>query len=326
MTSSPHDALFKAAFASPEHAAPQLRALLPPTVSALLDWASLHLEPGSFVDESLAATHSDLLFRASLHGHPALLYLLFEHQSSPDPWMPFRVLRYQVRIWEKFLKDHPHEVALPPIAVVLLSHDPGGWTAARTMHELFDPALMSEPALAALVPQFRLVVDDLARVDDATLQARALATFPRLALWALRDARTPERLVRTLRDWAGVLVELVSAPHGMEALRALVRYIYLVADQGTFEQVSATVEQLPGPIQVTGQTIAQWLEQRGRQDGLREGQLQEARKAVRRVLAKRGLVVSPEQEAYIEGCADLQVLETWLDQAIVAATIAEALR
>jgi predicted transposase YdaD len=25
---------------------------------------------------------------------PALLYCLFEHQSTPDPWMPLRLLRY----------------------------------------------------------------------------------------------------------------------------------------------------------------------------------------------------------------------------------------
>jgi hypothetical protein len=320
VTSSPHDALFKAAFSSPEHAAPQLRALLPASVAALLDWPSLQLQPGSFLDEALAATHSDLLFSALLAGHPSLLYLLFEHQSSPDVWMPFRVLRYQVRIWEAYLKENPGEVHLPPIAVVVLSHDPGGWTAAHTMHELFDPELMALPDLAALVPQFRLVVDDLATVTDATLQARALAAFPRLVLWALRDARTPERLVSTLRDWSGVLVELLSAPNGMEALRSLLRYIFLVADRGTFEQVSETVQHLPAPIQVTGQTIAQWLEQRGREAGreagLREGKEEGLRAAICDLCEVFSVQLTPARQEHLTGLdlAGLEALRAHLKQ------------
>jgi hypothetical protein len=333
VTSSPHDALFKAAFSSPEHAAPQLRAVLPPAVSALLDWASLTLEPGSFLDGELAAFHSDLLFSASLAGHPSLLYLLFEHQSSTDAWMPFRVLRYQVRIWEAYLKDHPGEIHLPPVIVVVLPHAPGGWTAATTMHELFEPALVAEPALAALLPQFRMVLDDLSQVDDDALQARALGAFPRLALWALRDARTPERLVATMKGWVSAMGELLAAPNGAEALRTLLRYLYLVADKTTFERVSETMRQLP-PVQATGQTIAEWLHERGRDEGLKVGRdeglkagaLREGRKALRRVLAWKKLALTAEQEALIEACTDLALLERWQEQALPAATVADALR
>jgi predicted transposase YdaD len=39
--------------------------------------------------------------------------LLFEHQSSPDAAMPFRLLRYVVRIWERWRRDHPATTTLP---------------------------------------------------------------------------------------------------------------------------------------------------------------------------------------------------------------------
>jgi predicted transposase YdaD len=59
--------------------------------------------PGSFVDEALRWRHSEVLFTAPLDGHDALLYVLIEHQSSDDPLMVFRMLRYVTRIWDQRL-------------------------------------------------------------------------------------------------------------------------------------------------------------------------------------------------------------------------------
>lgn len=64
----------------------------------------------------------------------------------------------------------------------------------------------------------------------------------------------------------------------------------------------------------------------GREDGLKEGRAITLRAAVRRVLARRGLSLSPEQDARIEACSDPTTLERWLDEAAVASSAAEALR
>ena len=59
---------------------------------ALLDFATLAVYPGSFVDEELQHTHSDLLYAVRTRtGEGGLVYVLFEHQSSPDATMPFRL-------------------------------------------------------------------------------------------------------------------------------------------------------------------------------------------------------------------------------------------
>ncbi|MGK3984863.1 hypothetical protein WME99_17585 [Sorangium sp. So ce136] len=57
-----------------------------------------------------------------------------------------------------------------------------------------------------------------------------------------------------------------------------------------------------------------------------QGRVSEARTALRRVLAHRQLSLGPEEDARIEGCAELDVLERWHERAITAATAAEALR
>ncbi len=55
MTSKPHDALFRAIFGLPCHAAAELRAVLPAAVVAELDLETLTPLDGSFVDEELRA-------------------------------------------------------------------------------------------------------------------------------------------------------------------------------------------------------------------------------------------------------------------------------
>ena len=64
----------------------------------------------------------------------------------------------------------------------------------------------------------------------------------------------------------------------------------------------------------------------GLEKGVDQGRLLEARAALRRVLARRVLALSTEDEARIEACADLATLERWLDQAVVVSSAAEALR
>jgi hypothetical protein len=64
----------------------------------------------------------------------------------------------------------------------------------------------------------------------------------------------------------------------------------------------------------------------GRKEGRDEGRLVQARAAVRRVLARRALAPSGAEESRIDTCTDIATLEQWLDQALVAHSVAEALQ
>jgi hypothetical protein len=59
--------------------------------------------------------------------------------------------------------------------------------------------------------------------------------------------------------------------------------------------------------------------------GLLEGRLTEARSALRRVLVLRQLTPSQDDDARIETCTDLATLKRWLDQAVTAVSVADAL-
>jgi hypothetical protein len=163
----PHDKLFKETFTNVAHAAAELRAVLPTEVVALLRWETLRLESGNFEVASERRRFCDLLFsceRASDRGR-ALVYVLFEHQSSDTPSMMLRMLRYMVQIWERWLETK-QGLPLPPILPVVLSHDERGWRSARRFADLFEADEGTLTLLRRFVPDFEIVVDDIAKVTD----------------------------------------------------------------------------------------------------------------------------------------------------------------
>src|SRR5690606_8141670 len=92
------------------------------------------------------------------------------------------------------------------------SHRPASWREwlehVPPLPRPFDPELLGLPNVAALVPSFRFLLDDLAQMSDAALQSRARqeAEFlVPLVLWALRDGRHKERLLSSLVRWVPVV-------------------------------------------------------------------------------------------------------------------------
>ena len=271
MLPHPHDALFMAAFEEPAHAAALLRELVPASVGALIDWDTLRGETGSFVEPALAKRHSDLVFSARLRtGTQSLAYVILEHQSTGDRTMPLRALTYEVRIWNRVRKMNPF-AQLPPILVVVVSHAPGGWTHARTLAELFDPAVPASAALARLVPGVPLIIDDLAHCSNDDLRRRKLPAFPKLALWLLRDARDRKRLLRNFDSWIDLFEEVERGPDGRDALTSLIVYLFRVIDPRHHDELRAKLRLLGSRTKDIAMSIYDMLLQQGFAKGEKEG-------------------------------------------------------
>lgn len=71
---------------------------LPPELLASIDLNRLTLQPRSFIDDIRKESIVDLLYLTFINGEEAYLYLLVEHQSTPDELLPFRMLRYKCRV------------------------------------------------------------------------------------------------------------------------------------------------------------------------------------------------------------------------------------
>lgn len=320
MTKFPHDALFKSVFQQPENAAAELQHVLPAEHVSAIDWSTLKLEPGSFVDEKLADQHSDLLFSvtARASGERVLVYLLFEHQSTSEPKMALRLLSYMVSIWERFA-DEDRTSPLPLIVPAVLSQVAGGWKAATRFSGLFSSNLGS--LADAVLPDFRYAVDDLHRTDDADLRCRAVASQARLALWLMRDARDSALLLRRLVDWASELEALARMPGGERALAPLLVYVANVSPDLHLEQFRAILKGRAPAAESITMTIAEQLRAEGEVRGQAKGRTEGKAEALLMILHSRALPVPEAARHRIESCTDVSTLDLWLSRAVTVETV-----
>jgi predicted transposase/invertase (TIGR01784 family) len=320
-TPTPHDALFKAAFSQLDLARSALEFLLLPDVKAHLVLSTLQVCPGSFVDDELRHAHTDLLYRVQVRGgSEGLVYVLCEHQSTFDPRMPLRLLRYLLRIWEAWEHDHPG-ARLPIVIPVVLCHDPGGWRAAPEFASMLDASPELLAAVGPFQPLFRFVLDDLKAHSLETLASRelhALALLVQLAFWS---ARSGERLRQVGPKMASIAARLVRDTRTRSLLTQL--YIYVLRDAQPdidVEEVRAILQQVAGP---QGQedlvNAAEQLIEQGRAEGRAEG----VRTALLDMIATRGLHLSERGSNRIASCTDIDALRRWLVRAATASSEAE---
>lgn len=321
---SPHDAIFKAVFSELENARGVFEQLLPPALTASVDWDSLVVEPGSFVDRELRWRHSDLLFSASVGPSKALLYILFEHQSSEDGMMAFRLLRYMVRAWGR----HESDGTLPLIVPLVLSHADSGWNVERRFSALFSEE--ARRRMPSAIPDFEYVVLDVRNLGPVELRRGPLPDEVKLTLWLLRDIRDAVAFATGLSGWLEVFARLERHPRGEEKLTRLLEYVLLAGEDMRLSEIHAILNEaapVAGAILMT--TIADQLRAEGRAAGLSEGRaagLSEGKaEALLTIFEARGLPVSDAHRRAILGCRDAEQLDRWTRQAITAASVDDAL-
>jgi predicted transposase/invertase (TIGR01784 family) len=246
MIPNPHDALFKAVLGQPEHARGALRAVVPAVLAEALDWQKLMLRPGGFVDAALSHQHTDLLYSATWHGGgEALVYFLFEHQSTPptDGLMAHRILRYQGRIWEQWRKDHPKAKKLPMIIPIVMYHGVAPWPEPRSFDALLDVPAGVRPAVEPYLVRFEYLLNDLSKIPDDELREGAMRTaLTKLVSLCFKHAWTEADLLPILSRWMDVVREVAKAPHGLEALAQVMRYILEVNEHVDPEALQALLE------------------------------------------------------------------------------------
>ncbi len=323
MTKRPHDALFKAAFEYPPHAAELLRGCVSPSLASAVTWESLALEDGSFVDRDLADSHTDLLFSAEIGGTRGLIYVLLEHQSRRDSAMPLRMNEYIARIWSRTLRGSPSP-RVPIVIPIVLSHAQGGWNAPVEIWDLVDPHPDSLPAVAPHVPRLSIIVHEFSEWSDEEIRRRVLASFPRLALWVLRDARRPERLLTHLRSWAAAFVDAARARNGITALAQLVHYVQLVLGREHYQEFRAKLKELAPDVERQVMTILDMLEQESRAAGRAEGFLEAQRQVLLKQLRAKFGGLAESDVAKVER-ADVETLDRYLDRILTADSLAAVL-
>lgn len=292
--STPHDAVFKTFLRHPETARDFLQIHLPASLREICDLQTLNLESDSFIEEDLRAYYSDVLWSVKTTEGDGYIYVVIEHQSTPDAHMAFRLMRYAIAAMQKHL-DAGHK-QLPLVVPMLFYHgakSPYPWSLCW-LDEFANPGLARQ-LYAAAFPQ----VDITVIPDDEIVQHR------RMALLELIQKHIRQRDLMGLVEQ--IVSLLVTGSTNDSQIKTLFNYILCTGDAPRFNEFIREVAERSPQHKENLMTIAERLHeaglQKGRlegreeglQEGLIEGQRAEARRIARTMLAD-GIEISTVQK------------------------------
>jgi hypothetical protein len=157
-----------------------------------------------------------------------------------------------------------------------------------------------------------IAANELPLIDELVpfLTARSGRALDEFGRWV-----APRRPI----DW--VLNMLEYMPMSMPTREELIRKFGKVDDP----EIEARRQHILQILLEESPQTQQQLIDKGIEQGRLEGRLTEARAVLRRVLVRRELAPSKDDDARIEACTDSAILERWLDRAITAASVSDVL-
>jgi len=325
---TPHDALFKRVFGDLERGGALLRSSLPVELSRVIAWDRLERVPTESVGAALRGLSSDLVFSAEIGGRRSYICVLVEHQSTPDPQMPRRVVDYVARIWERHAAPVDGRLVLPLVVPLVVYHGARPWRVPLDIGDALDIDEAVRDAVGVLVPRVRYHLDDLTRLDATALRARGLPAWGTVALWALRSA-FDRGFVTTATELASLFQQVAAAEDGGEALATLVGYLGFISRPGE-DLVGALISQLDGLALEKMMELEEMLarkkreegRQEGRAEGLAEGRAQRGTELLMKLLRLKFGELDPETVQRLSDASEAE-LDRWAERVLTASDLSE---
>ena len=267
---SPHDTAFRLVFRKKELAGSFFRHYLPENIAGHIDFSTLKTVNKSFVDKNFRQVHSDMVYEIRLKGKTAFFYLLFEHQSSPDRRMPFRMLCYMVNLWKDFEAGHPKVHHLPVIFPAVLYHGKQKWNSPLNLREMIDGY---EKDFEWFIPDFAYRLFDLSQYDDESIVSagnKALAVVLHLFKHIF-----DEIFGNVFRGTADRVIEIDDQKMFSEILEWAVTYFLHARNEDADELIDVISQQAEKfgdeRIRRVVMTAAEQLRQKGIKQGIEQG-------------------------------------------------------
>lgn len=257
-----HDRFFKQAMAQKRVAREFFEKHLPADLLSITNLNKLELQPTSFIDDQRKESIADMLFKTDIQGHEAYLYILVDHQSTPDQLMPFRIFRYLYNIITKYLNEKKGK-KIPLIYPLVVYHGTQPWRYSTDINSLVDapPELVE----AYFLKPFNLI--DLNHIEDTVLKEKAWSGVMELTLKYIL-ARDMQPYLKDIID----LLKQVERSDGKEFAKIVLTYILDRGELGNKDIFLNSVEtELSSELGETIMTIAEQLKAEGIEKGLERG-------------------------------------------------------
>ncbi len=298
---SPHDRFTRSLMTHPKVAQEFFQKSLPEHIKKAIDFSSLELRKESFIDDKLRLQITDLLYSATFNGREGFLYLLFEHASTPDRFLPFRMHRYVSAIMKDHLKNKENKT-LPLVYPMILYSGKKPYKHSMSFFDLFSEN-DRELAKKIFTSPYHLI--DLTQAPDEEL--KQYMWFGTMAL-ALKHIRDPN-IVPFFESIIEVLKELEK--RGEEwYIYAVITYMAVTAKIPEKDEFLDTVKQLesidkekimptlvdhlqPELLNIARKQFLQEGLQKGRQEGRQEERIEidKEKREMAKILLSKGVSI-----------------------------------
>ena len=307
-------------------------------LAAGFDYARARLLPRDFLLDDWRGREADLLFEIpyrSAEGEQwALICVLIEHQTRPDPRMPLRTLIYAVLYWEREWRhwetmEAPRpEFRLTPIVPIVLHASPHSWRSARTLADLIGGPSQFD----VFAPQWKPLFWELASHSSQELLDSRDAFFQLLSV--VRAEETPaEEFEPVFREAMHRLGRLHDTDKVLwtEMLSAALTWAYSrrPGDEKvrwqTVAESSQEDAQRQREIKNMGKTIAQNYYEEGIEKGKLEGKLEGVQQTILQIGRTRFGAPDESIQRAINAIDNAEQLEALTDRVLVASSWSDLL-
>lgn len=257
---------------------------LPTEVVKTVDFSTMKLEKDSFINDKLKLKVADLLYSVNFNDEPGYLYLLVEHASKPERFLPYRMFHYTLSIMDQHLEKTKEEKVpkqLPLVVPLILYTGQKPYTCSTDFFDLFGKE--KDLAKSIFLRPFELV--DINKMPDKTLR-EIYYWFGAAALTAkhIRDSD----LVSLLKSMVDLLERLKKEGFD-DYVHITLSYIFKagdVKDEEGFRKVIRS--ELSSEDEEVVMTLAEKYRQKGKLEGKLEGELKALHKMALKFL-NRGM-------------------------------------
>lgn len=243
------------------------------------------------------------------------LYILLEFQSSVDRTMPIRLMHYVACFYRELLKQKaivPRQ-GLPPVFPVVLYNGTKPWTAPLNIYDMIRP----EPPsfLQVYQPRLRYYLVDEGRYTNEEL---GLRQTPLSGVFGVENAGESWEALQNAVDRVVAIIQADPNKERTDRIitRWLKRHLHPLSAEVNLDRLDSLMED-KAMLAENLENLVKKERLEGRQEGLQEGRLAEAREVVRTQLNFKFGDVPEWVEAQL-GQADHDQLKGWMREVLFA--------
>jgi hypothetical protein len=301
-----------------------------------IDFARMSRVRTTFVLRDFRHVEADVVLRAPLrrgakdHRRSITIYILIEHQSEPDPMMPFRVLEYVVQIYKAQIREWRRQHAswtgfrFQPVLPVVFYTGTRRWESLGRIVDLVDLG----GKFGALIPALDPLFLNLSCVPAKKLEA--IGGFG----WVLRLIQERHTRRAEFENLLCRVVEHLETLSGPERVRwlELLSYIHALVyyERNRTEhaelqqQIEASVRtDIRREVSTMVQSMAEFLMQKGRKQGRKQEAISARRETLLDLLEKRFGQLPPATVTAIKATKSVEELKSWLARFATAKSLEE---